>query len=57
MKREGLPAVILLDALLAGARRPVELVGNVDNTQAITAVSQVFDWFCSRTHRVRTALR
>ena len=38
VKHEGLPTLILLDALLAGARRPVELVGKVDNTRAITAV-------------------
>ena len=29
---------ILLDALLADCRRPIDLVANVDNTQAITVV-------------------
>ena len=37
-KHEGLPTLILLDALLGGVRRPVELVAKVDNTQAISAV-------------------
>ena len=37
-KHEDLPTLSLLDAHLEGARRPVELVGNVDNTQAITQV-------------------
>ena len=38
VKHESLPTLILLDALLGGVRRPVELIGKVDNTQAITAV-------------------
>ena len=32
-KHEGLPKLILVDALFAGARCPVELVAKVDNTQ------------------------
>ena len=54
MKHEGLPTLILLDALLAGARRPVELVRKVDNTQAITAVHKGYSKklkFLERTHR------
>ena len=54
MKHEGLPTLILLDALLAGARRPVELVGKVDNTQAITAVHKGYSKklkFLERTHK------
>ena len=38
MKHEGLPTLILLDAVLAGARRPVELIRKVNDTQAISAV-------------------
>ena len=38
-KHKGLPLLILLDTLLDGARRPVELVAKVDNTQAIIAVT------------------
>ena len=41
-KQEGLPTLILLDALLGGARRPVELVSKVDNTQVISAVQLKF---------------
>ena len=54
VKHEGLPTLILLDALLAGARRLVELVGKVDNTQAITAVHKGYSKklkFLERTHR------
>ena len=35
---ERLPASIVLNELLASARRPVELVGELDCTHAITAV-------------------
>ena len=38
MTHEGLPTLILLDAVLAGARRPVELIRKVNDTQAISAV-------------------
>ena len=38
VKHEGLPTLILLDALLAGVRRPIKLIEQVDNTQAITDV-------------------
>ena len=54
VKHEGLPTLILLDALLAGARRPMELIGNVDNTQAITAVHRGYSRklkFLERTHK------
>ena len=37
-KHEGIPMLILLDALLGGARRPIELVAKVDNTHAISGV-------------------
>lgn len=37
-RHEGLTILILLDALLGGVRRPIELVAKVDNTQAIAAV-------------------
>ena len=60
VKHAGLPTLILLDALLAGARRPIELVGKVHNTQTITVMhtgyskklkflerTQVCDWLCS----------
>ena len=52
--KDGLPTLILLDALLAGARRPVKLVGKVDNTQAISAVHKGYSKkfkFLERTHR------
>ena len=39
-KNEGRPTLILPDALLAGARRPVEFVAKVDNTQAISGVTK-----------------
>ena len=54
VKHEGLLTLILFDDLLAGARRPVDLVGNVDNTQAITAVHKGYSKklkFLERTHR------
>ena len=50
---DGLPTLILLDALLAGARRPVELVDKVDNTQVILAVHTDYSKnvkFLERTH-------
>ena len=37
-KHEGIPMQMLLEHFLAGARRPIELVAKVDNTQCITAV-------------------
>ena len=37
-KHERVRMQILLDALLTDCRRPIELIGKVDNTQAITAV-------------------
>ena len=46
--------MILLDALLVGARRPDELVGTVGNTQAITAVHKGYSKklkFPERAHR------
>ena len=33
---------IFLDALLAHALRPIQLLGKVDNTQAITAVNKCY---------------
>ena len=54
VKHEGLPTLILLDAFFADARRPVELVGKVDNTQAITAVHKGYSKklkLLERTHR------
>ena len=38
VKHEGLPTLFLLDALLAGVRSTMKLIGKVENTQAITAV-------------------
>ena len=46
--------MILLDALLGGARRPIELVAKVDNTQAISVVNKGFSKklkFLERTHK------
>ena len=40
VKHEGLSTLILLGSLFDGARRPVELVAKVYNTQAITAVTK-----------------
>ena len=57
MKHEGLPTLILLDALLAGARRPVELVGKVDNTQAITAVHKGYSKKLKFLERTQTSVR
>ena len=54
VKHEGLPTLILLDALLAGARRRVALVGKVDNTHVITAVHKGYSKklkFLERTHK------
>ena len=54
MKHEGLPTLILLDALFAGAIRPVDVVGKVDNTQVITAVHKGYSKklkFLERTHK------
>ena len=42
VKHEGIPTLILFDALLQGARRPVELVRKVDNTQAISVVHKCY---------------
>ena len=53
-KHEGLPTLILLDALLGGVRRPMEFVAKVDNTQAICVVHKGFSKklkFLERTHR------
>ena len=41
-KHEGIPTLILLDALLQNAGRPIELIGEVSSTQAITAVRWIF---------------
>ena len=44
---------ILLDALLADCRRPINLIAKVDNTQAITAVHKGYTKklrFLERTH-------
>ena len=52
-KHEGIPMQILLDALLADPRRPIELIAEVDNTQAITAVHKGYIaklCFLKRTH-------
>ena len=54
VKHEGLPTLILLEALFASARRPLELVGEVDNTQAITVVHKGYSKklrFLERTHK------
>ena len=39
-EHDGFPTLILFDPLFAGARRPVELVAKVDNTQAISGVTK-----------------
>ena len=52
-KHEGIPMQILLDALFADCRRLIELIGKVDNTQAITAVHKCYSeklGFLKRTH-------
>ena len=54
VKHEGLPTLILLDSLLDGARRPMELVAKVDTTQAINAVTKGYSKNVKvpeRTHR------
>ena len=54
VKCEGLPTFMFLDVLLAGVRRPVELVGKVENTQAIAAVHKGFFQklkFVEQTHK------
>ena len=46
--------LILIDALLGGARRPIELVAKVDNTQAISVVHKGYSKklkFLERTHK------
>ena len=46
--------MILLDALLGGVRRPMELVAKVDNTQAISVVHKGYSKklkFLERTHK------
>ena len=46
--------LILLDALLAGVRRPMELIAKVDNTQAISVVHKGYSKklkFLERTHK------
>ena len=53
-KHEGLPTLILLDALLAGVRRPVKFVAKVDNTQAIIVMTKGYSKklkFLERTHK------
>ena len=53
-KYEGIPTLILLDALLGGVRRPMELVAKVDNTQAISVVHKGYSKklkFLERTHK------
>ena len=53
-KHEGIPTLILLDALLQNARRPIELIGKVDTTQAITAVHNGYSKklkYLQRTHK------
>ena len=53
-KHEGIPTLILFDALLQGARRPVELVGNVYNTPAISVVHKGYSKklkYFGRTHK------
>ena len=54
VKQKGLPTLTFLDAFLVGTRRPVELVGKVDNTPAITAVHKGYSkklTFLERTHK------
>ena len=54
VKHKGLLTLILLDALLAGARRPIELIGKVDNTQAVSAAHKGYPKklkFFERTHK------
>ena len=46
--------MVVLDALLGGVRRPVELVAKVDNTQAISVVHKAYSKklkFLERTHK------
>ena len=46
--------MILIDALLGGVRRPMELVAKVDNTQAISVVHKGYSKklkFLERTHK------
>ena len=53
-KHEGIPTLILLDALLQNARRPIELIGKVDNTQAIIVVHKGYSKklkYFERTHK------
>ena len=53
-KHKGIPMLILLDALLAGVRRPMELIAKVDNTQAIPGVHKGYSKklkFLERTHK------
>ena len=53
-KHEGLSTLILLDALLGGVRRPVELVAKVDGTQVISVVHKGYSKnlkFLERTQR------
>ena len=45
----------LLDAMFNGARRPIELVAKIDNTQALSAVTKGYSKklrYLERTHRV-----
>jgi hypothetical protein len=53
-KHEGIPTRLPLDALLQNARRPIELIWKVDNTQAISAVHKGYSKklkYLERTHR------
>ena len=53
-KHEGIPTMILLDALLQNARSPIESIGKVVNTQAIIAIHKGYSKklkYIERTHK------
>ena len=55
VKQDGVPLMELLDFMLQGARRPIELVCRVDNTQALAAVRRGYSKklrFLERTQRI-----
>ena len=54
IKHDALPMMTLLDFMLNGARRPIELTAKIDNTQALTAVHKGYSKklrFLDRTQR------
>ena len=55
-KHDGILMQILLDALFAGRRRPIELIAKFDKSQAIAAVEKCYSKklrVLERTHRCR----